>query len=115
MANIKELTSNFTKLDKFVGVDFRRWQKKMIIFLTTLNVAYVISTSKPKEVENETVKQKRKEVEGKTMISFAGDTFSTGCKIRSLISKNIMSLLRNYGRPWRTNIWRRMLAQRNFL
>ena len=60
MANIKELTSNFTKLDKFVGVDFRRWQKKMMILLTTLNVAYVISTPKPEEMENETLNQSRK-------------------------------------------------------
>ena len=60
MASIKELTSNFTKLDKFVSVDFRRWQKKMMILLTTLNVAYVISTPKPEEVENETLEESRK-------------------------------------------------------
>ena len=39
MASIKDLTSNFTKLEKFVGIDFRRWQKKMMLVLTTLNVA----------------------------------------------------------------------------
>ena len=60
MASIKELTSNFAKLDKFVGVEFRRWQKKMMILLTTLNVDYVISTPKPAEVENETLEQSRK-------------------------------------------------------
>ena len=54
MVSVKELTSNFTKLDKFLGVNFRCWQKKMLILLTTLNVAYVISTSRPKEVDDET-------------------------------------------------------------
>ena len=60
MASIKELTSNFTKLDKFVDVDFQRWQKKMMILLTTLNVTYVVSTPKLEEVENETLEQTRK-------------------------------------------------------
>jgi len=29
MASIHEMTSNFHKLDKFEGVGFHRWQKKM--------------------------------------------------------------------------------------
>ena len=60
MASVKEPTSNFTKLEKFVGVDFRRWQKKMQILLTTLNVTYVISTPRPEESEIETLEQARK-------------------------------------------------------
>ena len=60
MVSIKELISNFTKLVKFVGVDFRRWQKKKMILLTTLNVAYVISTPKSEKVENKTLEQSRK-------------------------------------------------------
>ena len=60
MKSVKELTSNFTKLETFVGVDFRRWQKKMKILLITLNVAYVISTPRPKESKNETLEQARK-------------------------------------------------------
>ncbi len=50
---------NFLKLEKFVGVEFRRWQKKMFFLLTTLKVAYVISTPKPQEQENETLEQIR--------------------------------------------------------
>ena len=60
IASIKELTSNFSKLDKFVGVDFRRWKKKMMILLTDSNMAYVISTPKPEEVENKTLEQTRR-------------------------------------------------------
>ena len=60
MASMKELTSNIIKLDKFLGVEFRRWQKKIFILLTSLNVAYVISTSKPEEKENKTLEEARK-------------------------------------------------------
>ena len=43
------------KLDKFVGVDFRRWQK--MLFLRASNVAYVISTPRPEECEGETMEE----------------------------------------------------------
>ncbi|GJS63370.1 zinc finger, CCHC-type containing protein [Tanacetum coccineum] len=33
---VKEMTTNFGKLDKFEGHDFKRWQKKMYFLLTTL-------------------------------------------------------------------------------
>ncbi|GJR37538.1 hypothetical protein Tco_1213222 [Tanacetum coccineum] len=35
-ATMKHMASNFAKLDKFEGVDFRRWQKKMHILLFQL-------------------------------------------------------------------------------
>ncbi|GKC26231.1 zinc finger, CCHC-type containing protein [Tanacetum coccineum] len=35
-STVKEMTTNFRKLDKFEGHDFRRWQKKMHFLLTTL-------------------------------------------------------------------------------
>ncbi|GKB83246.1 zinc finger, CCHC-type containing protein, partial [Tanacetum coccineum] len=35
-STVKEMTTNFGKLDKFEGHDFRRWQKKMHFLLTTL-------------------------------------------------------------------------------
>ena len=60
MESVKELTSNFMKLDKVLGVEFRRWKKKMLILLTSLNVGNVISTLKPKEKEYETLEEARK-------------------------------------------------------
>ncbi|XP_057518767.1 uncharacterized protein LOC130799628 [Amaranthus tricolor] len=54
MASLKDLTTNFVKLDKFVGNEFRRWQKKMLFLLTALKVAYVISAPRPSEKEDET-------------------------------------------------------------
>ncbi|GJX72669.1 zinc finger, CCHC-type containing protein [Tanacetum coccineum] len=49
------MTTNFGKLDKFEGHDFRRWQKKMNFLLTTLKVVYVLTTLMPKLVEDATV------------------------------------------------------------
>ncbi|GKG26354.1 hypothetical protein Tco_0399500, partial [Tanacetum coccineum] len=37
---MKHMASNFVKLDKFEGVDFRRWQKKMHFLLSSMSVVY---------------------------------------------------------------------------
>ena len=42
--SVSEMTSKFIKLEKFQGVDFRRWEKKMHFLLTTLKVVYVLNT-----------------------------------------------------------------------
>nr|GEY99109.1 hypothetical protein [Tanacetum cinerariifolium] len=52
---VKETTTNFGKLDKFEGHDFRRWQKKMHFLLRTLKVVFVLTTPIPKLVEDATV------------------------------------------------------------
>ncbi|GJR69676.1 zinc finger, CCHC-type containing protein [Tanacetum coccineum] len=57
---VKEMTMKFRKLDKFEGSDFRRWQKKMHFLLTTLKVAYVLSTPKLEFVEEDTLEQTKK-------------------------------------------------------
>nr|GEV96330.1 zinc finger, CCHC-type [Tanacetum cinerariifolium] len=53
---VKDMTTNFGKLDKFEGHDFRRWQKKMHFLLTTLKVVYVLTTPMPELLEDATVK-----------------------------------------------------------
>ncbi|CAH9076672.1 unnamed protein product [Cuscuta europaea] len=51
-----DINTNFQKLEKFEGVEFRRWQKKMHFLLTTLKVVYVLSTPRPpEEEENESL------------------------------------------------------------
>uniref|UniRef100_A0A7C8YYZ5 Zinc finger, CCHC-type n=1 Tax=Opuntia streptacantha TaxID=393608 RepID=A0A7C8YYZ5_OPUST len=60
MATLQEMTSNFQKLNKFEGVGFRRWQKKMHFLLTTLKVVYILDTPYPIETENETLDQARR-------------------------------------------------------
>ena len=60
MSSLKKMTTNIVKLEKFVGVDFRWWQKKMFFLLATLNVAYMVSTPTPKERKDEMVEHVRK-------------------------------------------------------
>ncbi|CAI9270382.1 unnamed protein product [Lactuca saligna] len=42
--------------------DFRRWQKKMHFWLTTLKVVYVLSTPKPEKVEDASLEQIRRRI-----------------------------------------------------
>nr|GFB77193.1 retrovirus-related Pol polyprotein from transposon TNT 1-94 [Tanacetum cinerariifolium] len=56
---VKEMTTNFGKLDKFEGRDFRRWQKKMHFLLTSLKVVYVLTTPMPELMEDSTVEAVR--------------------------------------------------------
>ncbi|GJV41100.1 zinc finger, CCHC-type containing protein [Tanacetum coccineum] len=43
-ATMKHMALNFAKLDKFEGVDFQRWQKKMHLLLSSMSVVYVLTT-----------------------------------------------------------------------
>nr|GEY40298.1 zinc finger, CCHC-type [Tanacetum cinerariifolium] len=52
---VKEMTTNFRKLDKFEGHDFRRWQKKIHFVLTMLKVVYVLTTPMSELMEDLTV------------------------------------------------------------
>ncbi|GJV98158.1 hypothetical protein Tco_1553410 [Tanacetum coccineum] len=57
---MKHIASNFAKLDKFKGVDFRRWQKKMHFLLSSISVVYVLTTSILEDGENATMEQIKK-------------------------------------------------------
>ena len=59
-STVKEMTTNFGKLDKFQGQDFRRWQKEMHFMLTTLKVVHVLSTPIPELLEEDTVENLRR-------------------------------------------------------
>ncbi|GJX15821.1 hypothetical protein Tco_0216653 [Tanacetum coccineum] len=60
-AAMKHMASNFAKLDKFEGVDFRRWQKKMHFLLSSMSVVYVLTTPMPDDSgDDPTVEQVRK-------------------------------------------------------
>ena len=56
----KDMTTKFTKLEKFQGNDFRRWQKKMHFLLTTLKVVYVLRTPMPEIMMDETLEITRR-------------------------------------------------------
>ncbi|GKB88315.1 hypothetical protein Tco_0960587 [Tanacetum coccineum] len=58
---MKHMASSFAKQEKFEGVDFRRWQKKMHFMLSSLSVVYVLTALMPDDGgENPTVEQVRK-------------------------------------------------------
>ncbi|GKV17289.1 hypothetical protein SLEP1_g27817 [Rubroshorea leprosula] len=59
-ATLREMATNFQKLDRFDGGNFIRWQRKMHILLTTLNIVYVLIDARPDENENETLQDTRK-------------------------------------------------------
>ncbi|GJT96689.1 hypothetical protein Tco_1092207 [Tanacetum coccineum] len=60
-AAMKHMDLNFAKLDKFEGVDFRRWQKKMRFLLSSMSMVYVLTTHISEDGgENPTVEQVRK-------------------------------------------------------
>nr|GEY09965.1 zinc finger, CCHC-type [Tanacetum cinerariifolium] len=59
-AAMKYVASNSVKLDKFEGVDFRRWQKKMHFLLSNKSVVYMLTTHIPDDCDDATVKQLRK-------------------------------------------------------
>ncbi|GKB45773.1 zinc finger, CCHC-type containing protein [Tanacetum coccineum] len=58
---MKHIASNFVKLDKFEGVNFRRWQKKIHFLLSSMSVVYVLTTPILEDGDDDpTVKQIRK-------------------------------------------------------
>ncbi|GKA57615.1 zinc finger, CCHC-type containing protein [Tanacetum coccineum] len=60
-AAMKHMASSFAKLEKFEGVYFRRWQKKMHFMLSSMSVVYVLTTPMPDDGgENPIVEQVRK-------------------------------------------------------
>ncbi|CAM8890197.1 unnamed protein product [Rhodiola kirilowii] len=59
-ASVKEMTKNFGKLEKFEGVNFRRWQQMMHFLLTNLKVVYVLSTPIPEIGDNAPIEAIRK-------------------------------------------------------
>ncbi|GJS39485.1 hypothetical protein Tco_0564528 [Tanacetum coccineum] len=60
IAAMNHMALNFAKLDKFEGVDFRRWQKKMHFLLSNMSVVYVLTTPIPEDGKNATMEQNRK-------------------------------------------------------
>ena len=49
--------SHGEKPEKFNGTEFKRWQQKMLLYLTTLNLARFLQEDAPALKENETDRQ----------------------------------------------------------
>ncbi|GJZ12394.1 hypothetical protein Tco_0547624 [Tanacetum coccineum] len=54
---MKHMVANFFKLDRLEMVDFRRWQNKMHLFLSTMSLVYVLTTPMPEDGKNATMEQ----------------------------------------------------------
>ncbi|GJY70469.1 hypothetical protein Tco_0474172 [Tanacetum coccineum] len=54
---MKMKLSHFVKVEKFEGVDFRRWQKKMHFLLSSMSVVYVLSTPISEDGDDAIVEQ----------------------------------------------------------
>ncbi|GJX04759.1 zinc finger, CCHC-type containing protein [Tanacetum coccineum] len=68
-AAMKHMALSFAKLEKFEGVVFRRWQKKMHFMLSSMSVVYVLTTPMPNDGgENPTMEQAQKRGPNGTMI-----------------------------------------------
>ncbi|GJU95107.1 zinc finger, CCHC-type containing protein [Tanacetum coccineum] len=84
VAAMKHMASNFVNLDKFEGVKFRRWQKKMHFFLSSMSVVYALTNPIHDDGgDDPIVEQVRKRAK-------------------------MLNLPKNYRTPWRPNIWLRM-------
>ncbi|GKD10363.1 hypothetical protein Tco_1190048, partial [Tanacetum coccineum] len=59
-AAMKHMVANFSKLDKFEGVDSRRWQKKMHFLLSTMSVVYALNPPILDDGDDATIKQIRR-------------------------------------------------------
>nr|GFA85513.1 hypothetical protein [Tanacetum cinerariifolium] len=66
-AAMKHMASSFAKLEKFEGVDFRRWQKKMHFMLSSMSVVYVLTTPMPDDGNIDTSKELWDTLEAKYM------------------------------------------------
>ncbi|GJW37484.1 hypothetical protein Tco_0060404 [Tanacetum coccineum] len=56
-AAMKHMASKFVKLDKFEGVNFRRWQKKTHFLFSSMSVVYVLTTPILEDGKNATIDQ----------------------------------------------------------
>nr|GEY63307.1 zinc finger, CCHC-type [Tanacetum cinerariifolium] len=68
---MKHIASNFAKLDKIEGVNFRRWQNKMHFLLSSMSVVYVLTTPISDDGgDDPTVEQVRKSASGTMMTMY---------------------------------------------
>ena len=61
MASLKMMNQEFVKVDRFDGINFTRWQDKMIFLLTALKVSYLLNPdlspiAEPKDDDTEEIK-----------------------------------------------------------
>ncbi|GKA72297.1 hypothetical protein Tco_0778513 [Tanacetum coccineum] len=90
VASMKHMSLNFAKLEKFEGVDFRRWQKKMHFLLSSMSVVYVLTTPMPEDGDdNPTVDQVRR------MAKWDNNDYVYRCLILPCMSDSLFDIYQN--------------------
>ncbi|GJT54836.1 zinc finger, CCHC-type containing protein [Tanacetum coccineum] len=109
---MKEMTTNFGKLDKFEGHYFRRWQRKMHFLLMTLKVVYVLNDPMPKLMEDDTVEAIRRRAKWEN-----DDYICRGHILNTLylIYIKMLNRIRSYRILLNLSTWQRMLRVRSSL
>ena len=58
------------KPDKFIGTDFKRWQQKILFYLTTMNLANIITEDVPKATTDPPTREMLLTIEAWTQSDF---------------------------------------------
>ncbi|GKC58002.1 zinc finger, CCHC-type containing protein [Tanacetum coccineum] len=87
-AAMKHMDSNFAKLDKFEGVDFKRWQKEMHFLLSSMSVVYVLTTPIPEYGGDDATVEQIKKGQNSLEVKYMADDASS--------KKYIVSNFTNY-------------------
>ncbi|GKD86901.1 hypothetical protein Tco_1358055, partial [Tanacetum coccineum] len=88
VAAMKHMVANFSKRDKFKGVNFRRWQKKVHFLLSTMSMVYVLTIPKPEDGENAIVEQSKKGANGIMMTMYVIASFSMDASSKKFLVSN---------------------------
>ncbi|GJT46933.1 zinc finger, CCHC-type containing protein [Tanacetum coccineum] len=100
---MKHMASNFAKLDKFKGVDFRRWQKNMHFLLSSISVVYVLTTHIPEDGgDDATVEQIRKRVK------WDNDDYLCKGLIFNDMSDSLFDIYQNVESFQKTHTWKHL-------
>ncbi|GJV10226.1 hypothetical protein Tco_1351767 [Tanacetum coccineum] len=99
VAAMKHMALKFAKLDKFEGVDFRRWQKKMHLLLSSMSVVYLLTTHIPKDGENATVDQIRRRNKKKLWDSLEAKYMDEDASSKKFLVSNFTNYKMTGSRP----------------
>ncbi|GJV87890.1 zinc finger, CCHC-type containing protein [Tanacetum coccineum] len=98
-AAMKHMASNFAKLDKFEGVDFRRWQKKMHFLLSSMSLVYVLTTPIHDDGDDANVEQLRKRAKKELWDSLEAKYMAKDASSKKFLVSNFTNYKMTYSRP----------------
>ncbi|GJS16910.1 hypothetical protein Tco_0411382 [Tanacetum coccineum] len=94
---MKHMALNFANIDKFEGVDIRRWKKKMHFLLSSMSVVYMLTTPIPNDGDDATVDQLRKRA--KTMEFLEAQCMAEDASSKKFLVSNFTNYKMTDSRP----------------